>query len=436
MESEHACADGVSKLKCETSATGEKMWRLAGAGEVDNNNVSPTLCPAASIPWRQQAVCDGISVNTCYKTKLFGGAEDVAVCLHPVSSSEPMHQTWSGMRAMHGGASISHDQPVSRALVEAEYEPCVVHPFGDASNTAVIGYTAKGDRATCASMIRNAHRVCRKATDVPDECDTLVHAVHPDPGEPPSCTMRTNALPVAHKHDRREWWRWVRENSYTCKAEGWMCKDPELREHSAPSCKRDEECAAPVEQGWCDKKRDVCVLGGSVGKNCSKHEDCDHLASVRGECEGGRCTRGKTGIEAAYHIPKPCTHVSRDSLYTYCGEVAAPAGGTVYTGVCSAYEHEGKEYQGCRTLRNFREIEETRKSEHDWQAQNRPALNFHEQSPPWDRLDVCPAGNLAEIQGRHVCATTTVAVPLHTEGVSCDRLLPRAAVAAREKAPV
>lgn len=348
----------------------------------------------------------------------------MAVCVHPLSSDGPVEQTQASMQEVQRGIPIAFDQPITQAQVDAEYEACVVHPFGDATNAAVVGYTAKNDKTACAQLLRNAHSVCRMASETPQECDSIITAVHSNPDAPPNCTMRTNKLPLAHPHDRGEWWRWVRDTSYSCKAEGWTCNAPDLSSYKAPSCSRDEECTAPVEQGWCDKEKDVCVLGGSKGKNCTRHEDCDHLSPVEGLCKNGQCAQGKTGVSSVYHVPIPCLQDSGDSLYTYCGKVEMPQGGTAFTGVCSTYRHDGQQYKGCRAFRDLNEMKEIQRMERDWQSQNRPMHNFHDRPPPWERMHMCSAENHRIINGRNVCTSTTKQIPLHTNGESCAKVLP------------
>lgn len=420
--SERACVDGKTRLQCE-EANGSKKWRLVDAA--DPRPDDGVTCPALSVPWRQRAYCDGISPDTCYVTSMFGENEQpVAVCLQPIDEKQPTrYPTWSGTQSMYEAAPISFDRPVARAEMEEAFEPCVVHKFGDASNTAVVGYTSKGDRKACSMMLQNATQVCERVS-THEECKTLVHPVHSDPGESEGCTIRPHDVPIAHPHDGREWFRWHRDTSYSCKAPGWSCKAEDMKGYKPPSCERNEDCNAPLEVGVCDMQSHTCATGSAAGKNCSKHEDCDLLSRVEGVCNAGKCTAGNTGVDAVYAVPKPCNHVSEDSLYTYCGETITSNGDTLFTGVCTDYSHEGREYRGCKAFKDYKEIERIRTFEHDWQAHHRSNHNFYSRSPPWELLDTCPPDKRTTVNGRSVCETTTERIPIRSSEKTCDRVLP------------
>ncbi len=420
--SKHACVDGKTELICEKDGH-HRTWRLASKDETPSD--AEAVCPAMSIPWRQHAFCDGISSSEkCYITEQLGETKSVAVCLHQIDKNHPMqYTTWSGMQSLRKKTPVSFDRPVQRSEVDKTFEPCVVHKFGDASNTAVVGYTPKGDKAACSNMLQNAFQVCEHASSA-EECKMMVHSVHPNPGESEGCTLQTHDIPIAHQYDKGEWFRWVRENSYSCKAAGWMCSAEDMKDYKAPACERDEDCRASVEVGICDMKNHVCAVGSGQGKHCTKHEDCDILNRVEGACSAGSCKSGNTGVDATYIVPKSCDRVSSDSLYTYCGETRTANGDTLYTGVCTEYTHKGKEYRGCKAFTDYTHIERTRATEHDWQAHHRPYANFYVHSPPWEQLDTCPSDKRVVVNGRSTCETTTDRIRIRTSDKTCDMVLP------------
>lgn len=411
MDDKTCAAHGDVKLRC-TVHDGQKSWQ-----GVASNAETPaaTTCPLSSVPWRKQIACDasGTLGSRCYSTTLPLGKE-AAVCILPSQPGSDMKLTKVGREALMRPLPVSFDHPIAETQL-AKFTPCMVHPFSEMENAAMVTYVGRGDRTTCTSMVSEAQNVCVSSGKSEDECNKSIKSVYTHEGDSRyTCALDTRRLPVAHDRDQREWWRWTRHTQYECRKDGWRCDDAGLTEYKGGNeCSKDSECSADIEVGVCDFKLGTCLTGSTKGSRCSAHEDCDHISGVDGKCSSGRCATGKTGISATYFAPRECTNdAPKHSLNTYCGEHTTKEGGVKYTGVCARFASGGKQYSGCKPFESSRDIQNTMHEELDWQSQHAHSKNFQQSAPKWERLEVCPEEYASVINGRRICRLTTRSIPL------------------------
>ena len=401
-------------LRC-TVEGGQKVWQGVHSG---NDAVPKTSCPADSMPWRNQVVCDNTGGTQCFETmhEKYGTAG--AVCVIPTSDAA-LVASHTGIESLRHTRPISYDRRIDEKELKA-FAPCYMQPFGGMKEAALIAYVPIGKRDVCEALQADARHACRASCDKSKRCEQMVHDLYDDANEKPyECALHTAKLPIAHEHDKREWWRWIRHNQYDCRASGWKCDDAELREYSGgASCTTDSTCDARFEAGVCDLNKGVCRVGTTKGSRCTTHEDCDHISGVKGKCAANqRCETGRTGIGAAYYVPRECKpDASADSLHSYCGRITSKDGQERYTGVCQAFDFHGRTYHGCRAFETQGDIANTIADEEDWQSQKRLA-NFHAKHPSWERLSLCPEDAVSIIDGRRVCLHTTHTVYMQDDSV-------------------
>lgn len=410
MDDRTCAAHPDVKLRC-TVVGGQKAWQgVAPHAETP----AVTSCPLSSLPWRKQVACDasGTHGSRCYTTTLPYG-NGAAVCVVPSQAGSEMQLSDEGRDALLRPLPVSFDAPIADTQLH-KFTPCMVHPFAELHDAALVTYVGKGDRTACNAMVSEAQSACVSSGKKDDECRALIKSVYQHEGDTSyACALDTRRLPVAHDRDQREWWRWVRHNQYECRKDGWRCDDTGLAEYKGGSeCGNDTDCHADVEVGVCDLKLGTCATGSTKGSRCSAHDECDQLSGVQGKCTAGRCATGKTGVSATYFAPRECPNEPEHSANTYCGEYTSSDGTVMYTGVCTRFASGGKQYSGCRAFETPRDVQETVRQELDWQSQHAHTQNFHQNAPAWERLGLCPDEHVSVIDGRKVCRLTTRSVPL------------------------
>ena len=415
------CAiDPNIEMRCSVQA-GRKVWQGVSR---DNVNIAKTTCPDDSMPWRSQLVCDhaaGESVRTprCFTTTIEEYNLDAAVCV-TAGEHSGMHPTDRAINGVRNVRPVSHDRPADPKDIESRFTACYLQPYADMGRDAVmVSYVPKGDSEKCRFLRDDAVDACRRTGASTDDCHRRVKHIYKDENEKPyACTLDTRTLPVAHDHDRGEWWRWMRHNRYSCRGKGWSCDDAELREYEGGrNCTRDTECAAAFETGMCDMKKGVCATGTAKGTRCSTHEQCDHVGFVPGRCDmkKNKCMTGHTETGASYYAPKECTPVP-NQRHTFCGKMQT-AEGERFSGVCMPYDYDGHTFYGCKAFDDEAEIERISADERDHQAQTHSA-NFSASHPDWDNLIVCPREDTLVIGGRRVCLHTTHTVHMQGRTIS------------------
>lgn len=421
MNSHKCAALPAVQLQC-AEQDGKKVWR---GGPWDDAHSTPAAasdsCPPNSLPWRKQVVCNNTGGAQCFTTNFEEYGKAGAVCIVPVKQSEPVQLSAAANDSVRRDTPVSHDRSVGADALLDQFTPCMVHPFHDLSNAAMVSYVPSGERSMCNSMRSDAVKVCTESGHGSHQhCLEMVQSVYKDSNDATyTCALNTPSIPIAHARDGKEWWRWARLNEYDCRSPGWQCSDAALREYNGgTSCTTNNECRASFETGVCDLQRQVCKVGSAAGSRCSAHEDCDHVTGSAGQCDqNGACSKGMTGVTATYHAPAECrAPESGSSLHSYCGDHVADDGATRYTGVCTPFGYGGNSYSACKPFESNDEIARTRAEEMDWQAQRRKP-NFYAADPPWQRLDTCPEKDIAVIDGRRVCSLTTQRVRLRGDTV-------------------
>lgn len=414
---ERRCAiDPDIEMRCSVQS-GHKVWQGVSR---DNASIARTTCPDDSMPWRSQLVCDHVPGTStreprCFTTPLAGYNLEGAVCV-TAGEESGMHPTDRGLMELRAARPVSYDRAADHKDIEAKFTACYVQPFAEMGRDAVmVAYVPKGASEACRFLREDAMDACRHAGQTTTECARRVRHVYKDERDKPyACTLDTRHLPVAHDHDRSEWWRWLRHNRYDCRGRGWSCEDAAMREYEGGhACAQDGQCASAFEAGACDLERGVCATGTAKGTRCSTHEQCDHVGFVAGRCDAskGRCETGKTGTGASYYAPKECSPVPHQR-HTFCGKMQT-ADGERFSGVCMPYDYDGKTFYGCKPFADRKEIERIAADEEDHQAQTRTA-NFSSVRPDWERLALCPAEDTVRVGDRSACLHTTHTV--HLEG--------------------
>ena len=397
------CLHNNEKLVCEKKTHDQFSWKRVPLDDAH----SSVACPMDSVPMDMHARCHGF--DSCYRQG------DHVKCLSPLNPSA----TQTPNEGLTDNAPVSHEMPISKAEVNAAFDACVVQPYAYASNTALIGYVKKNDRQACQTMLDQIRGECTT-----EECKQNVVDVYEHWGEL-GCALNHHKVPVLHSgYD--EWFRWVRENRHTCKGEGWMCTDDAMTEYSPVPCSGDEECAQPVEWGVCDKPKGSTSGSGTcktgVKNQCDEDEHCDVVNPV-GVCSNGRCTAGKMGVEPVYYAPKQCTlpteNDSRKSKYNYCGENSK----NMFTGVCTAYDHNDQQFAGCRAFTSEDEAVQFKHDEEQWQENHRQSTNFTSGNFEWERLMHCAEADYIVKGGRRMCSSTVEMVGAYTMGESCESVL-------------
>lgn len=414
MRSVQACRN-KDYVVCVKNEAGAYAWTTASSVGADHPD-----CPEDSLPMHLHAHCHGY--DGCYEK------EGDAYCVQAIDPSAPQNAS-----AHHPGTgAVSHDRPKTRHEISRGFEACVVQPYEFASNTALIGYVPKGSADGCRRMTEDLRKQCTTS-----ECNATIIPVFDSDADTPGCVVDHLTMPIAHKDDDREWFRWVRENFHTCKdAGGWMCAHDDGVPHTAPTCKHDTDCERRVAHGVCDRDSGKCSIGTSKGGQCRQDEHCDVTdleSQSKGKCDAGHCIAGNTGVEPIYHIPKRCdlpdkTNDTRAMLHNFCGETRdANSSLTIYNGVCAEYEFGHQTFGGCRAFSSEREADDYRKEEEAWQA--RPHRKHHNfaadaNSEPWTNLAYC-ADRIVK-DGRMLCATTVDSIAAYTPDTPCDHIIPHA----------
>ncbi len=409
---DHKCKITDASLRCSVQS-GRKVWQSVGKGDA---SIAATVCPDNSIPWRSQIVCDheagkGIQGPVCFTTHLQGYGSSGAVCV-TAGKDTPMHPTNSAIRDLRNIQPISHDKRVDVAEIEKNLTPCYVQPFKEMGPHAMmISYVGKGESEKCRFMREDAVDACRHSGRATDECERKVRHIYADEREKSyECTLDTRKLPLAHEHDGREWWRWIRHNRYSCRDPGWWCEDTKLAEYAGgATCEKDEQCNDIIESGVCNMESGSCAIGSAKGTRCTTHEQCDHIGPANGLCKNGKCQKGRVGTDATYYAPKECSVISSQK-HTFCGKMKT-AQGERFAGVCMPYDYDGKTFYGCKAFDSTAEIEKIMADETDWQAQTR-SQNFRALQADWEKLELCPDEDKYSIDGRSVCQHTTQPLPL------------------------
>ncbi len=394
------------KMKC-TVESGRAVWTGVN---VDNTTTPEGTCSdgCGSMPWRKRALCNPPGKETCYSTLLPGGQEG-AVCLNPTSYGARMTPSTGGLRSLLYPENISPDKELSdveRADLLPKFTACYAQPFKELHNTSLVTYVPKNDQNTCNELIENARDACRRSGNTQRACDGMVLPLFKNANDKPyRCVLDTNKLPVSHscQKDSHAWWRWVRHNQYDCRDGKWKCDDAEFSEYvGGLECQRDAQCQASFEAGVCDVANGHCKVGHSRGSRCKSHEECDHVSGTVGKCGANRhCSEGKNGVDAAYYMPAECA-ASTTQGHVFCGKTEDGN----FTGVCTAYKFEGKEYLGCRAFEDADDIREIQRAEQEYQHLHTPN-NFSASKVPSERLRVCAEKDIITLGGHRVCRHTS-----------------------------
>lgn len=414
-------------LRCTVDG-GVQTWR----GIRDRtSDVPAAYCPANSIPWRTQALCENTGSLQCFKTNHHSESNvDIAVCVVPTGKGE-VRPSASGEAAAGYANKISYDRRVNESEVVEGYQACMITPYRDLTNAVLLAKVPKGNKTLCDRLVNDARKTCLKTGHSRELCDKEVHDVFEfDNNDTHDCVLQTDSLPVKNRGHER-WWRWVRQTRYACRGEGWKCEDKALAayEGGAP-CETDAECDAPREPGVCHNGS--CAVGTSEHKSCSRHEDCDVTTPVAGKCgANGLCATGRTALDVTYIAPKECDPSSKGvSLHAYCGKRTTSDDGIAYTGVCTPFDYDGKTFHGCRAFQSEDEVLQTVAEELDHMAKFERGGRVVDTVPPWHLLEACPEKSLSVVDGTRICLHTTqevktnsrVSVPHATDAVSrCEK---------------
>lgn len=408
MESSRACEASGQYLVCGADAGDGRHWEMRAAP-----GGHEARCQQDSVPHELLTKCHG--VNLCYEDE-----HGAAYCTRSIDPALPQFPTHDVVRA-----PVTYTRPLTYSEVARDFEACFVAPYSHASNTAHIGHVRRGaGKEACERLVSGfcTTKECR---------ESLIPVF--DEGHS-GCAVNDHNMPVKHANDDEEWWRWKRQNFFTCKdAQGWFCphrEGEETSKYTAPRCTRDEDCDAQYSFGVCDFRTHACALGPKQGHACVTHENCDlpvEEDTTHGKCVAGRCASGYNGVEPVYHIPKKCTMPdpkSSKTKYGYCGE-AEEGEGVVWHGICAPYSFKGQEFTGCKPFESVHHMREIEQDEEEFQREHRKHVNMYYSSHdnPWQNLRTCSNDHDGFSK---VCTETHDKVKAFTEEQSCASLLPYA----------
>lgn len=406
MRSAVTCKDD-SYLVCDKDNDGEYHWSKTHSAKDDTG----TLCPENSIPYKTLGgSCFGYEETTCW-TEDDGNA---AFCTFQIDADKPQY----ARELPSARVSVSHNVPVSQSDLLRDFEACAVQLHPHASNTALVSYVQHGEEEKCAKMIDDISTSCDA-----DKCKPV--SVYANTTQ--KCTINDSTrYPISHPHDNGEWFRWRSEHTYSCKSDGWSCStwDEKPSAYMSPKCAADCIEADDVSHDLCNLDTNKCLLSPTI--SCKQHAECtiDNTAR-RQHCADGSCKVDKTGVDMKYWVPAFCKPADdknplREYKHNYCG--ATEDG--FFNGVCSRYEFDGVTYSGCQPFMSQEDVNQIFSEEETFQSQpHRQRFNFTSPDLPYKNLKVCAKTKKTDT-GETICETTTQKVNAHTDGTTCDALLP------------
>lgn len=392
------------QIQC-VSKNGQSAWQVTDS----TKSITNGTCPSDSIPWRLDALCaTNKTAPICYSTQL-ENQRGGAVCVTGMDNANVSH---TSIREPH---ALNYTKLMDGSPDPTKFTPCHVQPFENIAGAQIVSYVEINDTQSCDKLYNHARDICVKIHGE-HKCTEIVPHIYRDTNHQMyQCELDTNNLPVGNQSNDREWWKWLRTNTYPCRDGNWTCNDEKLTEYEGGrQCDHDAECTSARQTGVCDLKQGAC-LHGSVGSRCKTHEHCDIIAETPGVCTNSRCTQGDTQVKAVYRVPQEAARTLGDlpSKHVYCGLTSNGE----YTGTRQPFEYKGETHHGCKSFDSPSEIYHILSEETDWQArfQNR---NVHDNAPPWERLVMCAETDKIRSNGQFVCKHTTYPLQIDSGHVS------------------
>lgn len=247
------------------------------------------------------------------------------------------------------GAHSSNDLPIQSAETKV---PC----FIDTNNKNLTGATVIGlvnDKKACQSFFKDQGKTAKLLV----ENDQLSEDKQVFLGD-------SYAFPYLSDHDGNEkdrhWYSWYGSSNRLLKEESYkgdfvINPSPDIKPYDiqGAKCKLNKDCDAVASVGFCTKKK---VCSGS-NTPCAGHDDCDTWIEgsaydvIKGVCDSGTCSKGKTSVQANVHLPKSCLS------HHDCVDVENPE---KIVGVCESYTYNERTFKGCKPISSKKELKELR----------------------------------------------------------------------------